>query len=106
MQYFMEIKKADDNQTNSDLENARVGIDKINKDIVHLLARRMELAELVITAKTKDGIPVRNLVREKHILDTMAKSAEDLNLDPDYIRQIFRIIIDNTVSWENKNYKN
>ncbi len=82
-----------DNQFKNELEAARDRIDKIDYRILDLLSKRQAEVEKVLEYKKKNDLPVGHPAREEDMISRRRTFAQERNLDPDYIEEIFRTII-------------
>ena len=76
-----------------ELTDIRKELDGIDGRLLSLLIDRQELVEQVIAYKNKHGLPIRDLAREEEILNNKINLAQD-KLDPDFVKDIFRRIIE------------
>jgi prephenate dehydrogenase len=74
-----------------DLLEARELIDEVDRELVSLLARRMQLSLRAGRAKT--GKAVRDAERERTLFEARAEWAKELGLDGTAIREIFDAIL-------------
>ena len=58
------------------IEEARKRIDSIDREIARLLDERMELCRLIGRYKKRLGIPLRDPLREKQVLDSVGMYRE------------------------------
>ena len=88
----------------SPLGNIRKDIDKTDKEILGLLSMRGDLVKKVKEIKVKEGIPIRDLDREKdHIKDLLELNRQSKNpLSEEAIEEIFKSIIKHSVLFQNK----
>lgn len=75
------------------LEAARKEIDKIDDNIMELLGRRFRLAILAGKEKSAKGKPILDDKREAGIIERMLLRGSALNLNAEFIRNLFRIIL-------------
>jgi len=75
------------------LEELRVEIDKCDKEIVQVIARRMKLIPLVASFKKENNLPRYQPAREKEIIENRRRLAEELDLNPDLVEEIIKLII-------------
>ncbi|MEM0358402.1 MAG: chorismate mutase [Candidatus Hadarchaeales archaeon] len=75
------------------LEELRAEIDEIDRQLVGLLARRMELAEEIARVKELEGRPLRDERREAEVIERARKMAKELRLDPEIAETVMRVII-------------
>ena len=75
------------------LAESRREIDRIDAEIVRLLAARLGIVMRAAQVKHAAGIPFRDEAREKEISRNAAKRAADLGLPKKQVRKIFRQIL-------------
>ncbi len=63
------------------IEELRRHIDEIDREIVELLARRVDVAIAIARLKTAEGIDLRSPDREEDLLAVVRTEAERLGLD-------------------------
>ncbi|TKI53005.1 hypothetical protein FC756_26300 [Lysinibacillus mangiferihumi] len=84
------------------LEAWRAEIDTINTKIVALLSERMEVCTEIAKYKYKYNV---NMMQPKRIEEVLKKTsivAKENNLNPKYIEDVFKIIINETCAVEDK----
>ncbi len=72
-------------------------IDAVDRDMLHLLARRTALVGELAEYKRRHGVPIRDLAREKQIVRDRRALAERLALAPEVVESVFRLIM-----WESR----
>lgn len=88
--------------SNSELtSNIRPQITAIDKEILNLLAKRQKLSLKVVQNKILINKPIVDKTREKQLLIELANTAEKLELSQDFAINLFKLIIDNSVSLQN-----
>lgn len=75
-----------------DLEVIRQNIDKIDKELVTLIEKRMNLVSQVAAYKKETGKPIYDQAREEAILDKVAGLVQNKGLEP-FIRATFADIM-------------
>ncbi|EHI74064.1 chorismate mutase [Streptococcus criceti] len=75
-----------------DLEVIRQNIDKIDKELVTLIEKRMNLVSQVAAYKKETGQPIYDQAREEAILDKVAGLVQNKGLEP-FIRATFTDIM-------------
>ena len=85
-----------------ELEKLRYEIDNIDKQIVRLFERRMEIVSQVAKIKIENNINVLDSKREEMILEKNIDYLNDKELIP-YLREFYRKTMD--LSKEYQNYK-
>lgn len=82
-----------------DLSDIRTQITQLDRHLLKLLAERHRLAFDVVRSKEITQKPLRDVVREKALLQELVNfaEAENYQLDPEYVTQIFQRIIEDSV---------
>jgi chorismate mutase/prephenate dehydratase len=80
-----------------DLEKIRSEINSVDENILEALARRRKLAEQVIRAKDQMGTPIRDEVREEHMLEKLIARGRRQGLDAHLVTRVFHEIIDDSI---------
>lgn len=89
-------RKADE-QVSPKLKNFRDKIDELDLEIIDLISRRMEVSDQIGQLKEKHGIGILQPERWAYILENALKSGEKLNLSPQFIRELFSAIHDESI---------
>lgn len=71
----------------------RATIDAIDRDVLQLLSRRMAIVGEIASHKREHAIRIRDLSRERSVLDDRCHRARDLGLPPGVIESIWRLIL-------------
>lgn len=79
------------------LDSLREQIQDIDKKILELTAKRMEMCRQVGALKKQQSIPIKNYQIEKNIMSRTSQSAERLNLEPKLAKDILRLLITQSV---------
>ena len=83
--------------TGPDLPQLRAELDRVDRGLVDLIARRLEVVAQVGAAKARTEAPVRDADRERAVLDGVAAVAQERGVSPELVRRIFREIIGHAV---------
>jgi len=75
------------------LEAVREEINRVDNEIIRLIAQRQRLAEQVAAVKIASGIPVHDEGRTNAVLRTVSKKAAEQEIDPVSVQKIFEILI-------------
>ena len=75
------------------LLDARQEIDKLDKQLIALLAQRREFVEHVIATKSATNTPIRDEQREQNMLRERITEGRSLGLDPQLVVKLFHEII-------------
>ena len=71
----------------------RSRIDALDRQVLELLQKRMEVVAEVAAAKRKEGVQIRDFEREREVLDDRRARALQLGLPPGPIESIYRQIM-------------
>jgi len=71
----------------------RAMIDALDRDLLHIMARRMALVAEVAAYKREHAIRIRDLQRERDVLDDRRDRARELGLPVGEIESIFRVLL-------------
>jgi chorismate mutase len=86
-------KSNDENpQFQSQLEQIREKIDHADREILEALARRMFLVEKVGQFKKENEVAIFQRERWKEVFETRSQWAQALQLEPDFIKEIYQLI--------------
>ncbi len=80
-----------------DLEDLRQRLDVVDRELVELIARRLGIVASVAEFKAGTGTPVRDVPRERAVIESVALTARRLGVSEDLVRRIFREIIGHAV---------
>lgn len=72
-----------------DLERTRREIESLDRELIRLIARRVELARAVGTAKRAAGLPTLDPPREAAVLRRAGSLAREAGLAEEDVRDIF-----------------
>jgi chorismate mutase/prephenate dehydratase len=81
----------------SDLQAIREAIEKVDREILALLKRRMELVEDVARAKLETAAPFRDRSREEQVIQRLRHLATQLGLDAHEIERLYRGIMEMSI---------
>jgi 4-amino-4-deoxychorismate mutase len=82
--------------TNDDLAALRSEIDEIDRGIVELLARRLDVCRRVADVKSKNATSIIQPERVRQVLTSRRQWAIDEGIDADFAEQIFRTLLSET----------
>lgn len=77
----------------STLDSLRAQMQEVDRQILGLIARRLELATSIGEAKRADGLPLRDYDAERRVLERVAEQAERVGLQADVARGLFQTLI-------------
>jgi len=78
----------------------RAQLDRINGQLVDLLAERMQICRLIAQLKSAHGISMMQPQRIDSTLEQVRSLSGARQLCPDYVGRLFRLIIDETCDEE------
>lgn len=79
------------------LDEIRVEIQQIDKDIVCLIKKRTELAEKVLESKMQAGLAINDENQNKVVIERAVDNAIEFNLDTNPVKLIFKILIEMSI---------
>ena len=79
--------------TREEILSLRREVDRIDAEIIRLIARRAEATSEIGLTKKKDKLKVRDAEREKQVLDHASELAQSLGLDPTRVTELFKQMI-------------
>lgn len=80
-----------------DLETLRQELDRIDKDLLDLVAKRFTVTQQVGEYKKAHNLPVRDLAREQSMFERIRSEAKQHQLDPDFCESLYTLIINEVV---------
>ncbi len=92
-----ELTKPDDC---NNMDELRHQIDKLDVEIIELLANRSEFIDRATELKKSNGMPARIPERIETVVSNARHAAEDLDLDADLVEKIWRILINWSIQRE------
>ncbi len=84
------------------MEEYRKKINKVDSEIIKLLAKRRELSREIIRLKNESQSSIRDKVREKELLTQLIELGKKEGLDSEFVKKVFHEIIDDSVKLQNK----
>lgn len=84
------------------IEELRDEVRNVDLEILRLLARRMELAGLILEEKKKHGLPINNDRQNEVVIKRAMEKALELNLDTAAVKELFEIVIEMSISWQHE----
>ncbi len=82
--------------SDKELEGWRGKIDELDHQILLLLSKRGRISTDIMRWKKAHKEPLLDDSRESEILKTLEKKAELLNLDPNFIRALYDLILEDS----------
>jgi chorismate mutase len=76
------------------IEALRAEINRIDFQIIDLIAERQKIAGKIAQVKMNEGIPIHDIQRTQEVTEYSFNAAVERNINPVYIRKIFDILIE------------
>jgi chorismate mutase len=86
----------------SELKAVRKEIEEIDREILSLIDRRINLAEKVLESKRIDGISINDRKQNEIVINRALNAATELNLDLGSVKNIFEILIKMSIERQNE----
>lgn len=77
----------------SELEAIRKEIEKIDREILALIDKRVNLAEKVLESKKINGTSINDHTQTEVVINRAVNAATELNLDVGSVKAVFEILI-------------
>ena len=77
----------------SELEVVRKEIEEIDREILALISRRVNLAEKVLESKRINGTSINDRTQNEVVINRAVNAATELNLDVGLVKNIFDVLI-------------
>ncbi|MEE9432047.1 MAG: bifunctional 3-deoxy-7-phosphoheptulonate synthase/chorismate mutase [Melioribacteraceae bacterium] len=87
------------------ITEVRKDINKVDSDILRLLAERRKLSHKVADSKENSDKPIRDLERESELLSKIIGVGKEVGLDSHYTSKIFYNIIDDSIRLQQKHFQ-
>ena len=89
--------------TDAELESLRREIDRVDRAMLELIARRLEVADEIGLTKRKDGLDIRDDERETKVVEKTVEDARALGIDEELARTIAGTLIGGAVRTQERN---
>lgn len=86
-----------ENRSSEELSELRCEIDRIDEQVMTLLARRMKVSEEIGLYKKEHDMPILQPARYAEILEKRADAACSLDLNPDFVREVLKAVHEESV---------
>jgi len=86
----------------SELESVRKEIEEIDREILSLIDKRVNLAERVLESKRINGTSINDRKQNEVVINRALNTATELNLDLGSIKEIFEILIRMSIERQNE----
>ncbi len=78
------------------IPSLRDEIDRIDRQLVELIRRRLHSSVEIARIKHTRGLPLRSPDREAELLDEVRDEASSLGIDPDYLAELMTVVLDHS----------
>ncbi|MFV1970088.1 MAG: chorismate mutase [Acidimicrobiia bacterium] len=78
------------------IDELRQEIDEINQRLLALIAERQGVSVAIGALKVAHGLPLYSEEREAELLETFRQDAERLDIDPDYVEELMRVVLEHS----------
>ena len=89
-----------------DLSSLRDRIDSVDRQIIRLLAERLQVVEEVALAKLDAASPFRDREREERLLLRLREHATEAGLDPHQIERLYRVVMEMSIAHQEATVRN
>ncbi|KKG14991.1 chorismate mutase [Methanosarcina sp. 2.H.T.1A.6] len=86
----------------SELEAVRKEIEEIDREILFLIDRRVNLAEKVLESKRINGTSINDRKQNEVVINRALNIATELNLDLGSVKEIYEILIRMSIERQNE----
>jgi chorismate mutase len=86
----------------NELEAVRKEIEKIDREILSLIDRRVNLAEKVLESKRINGVSINDHNQNEVVINRALNAATELNLDVGSVKNIFETLIKMSIERQNE----
>lgn len=78
------------------IPSLRDEIDRIDRELLKLVARRLRSSVEIAKIKAERGLAIHSPMREQELIDEARTDAGDLGLDPDYVQALMELILEHS----------
>lgn len=82
--------------SNEKISELRREIDRINQRLLTLIAERQSVSVAIGALKVAGGLALYSEAREEELLETFRVDALRLDLDPDYVEELMRVVLEHS----------
>ena len=84
------------------MSDIRKEIDRIDENLVKLLAERQRWVEKAVEVKRRDGLPARDEARVRQVIDHVRVLARGHNVDPALIEAMWTEMVEWFIAYEER----
>ncbi len=92
-------------QNCADMKALRAEIDRVDRELMDLLAERTAYIDRAIEIKMPQKMPARISVRVEEVVNNARKNAESAHIDPNFAANIWREIVEWSIAREEEKMK-
>jgi chorismate mutase/prephenate dehydrogenase len=78
------------------LDELRKEIDRINSRLLSIIADRQKVSVAIGALKAAHGLALYSEQREAELLETFRRDATRMDLDPDYVEELMRVVLEHS----------
>ncbi|GAB4450961.1 MAG: bifunctional 3-deoxy-7-phosphoheptulonate synthase/chorismate mutase type II [Bacteroidia bacterium] len=93
---------SDDPAFKNQLSIFRQMIDEIDEDIIHLIAKRLDIVKQIAYYKKENNVTAFQLSRWKDIMQSRMNLAKELQINESFIHQFLRLLHEESINTQNK----
>lgn len=79
------------------LEKLRKEIDQLDQDLLKILSKRKKAVKKISQIKQATNLPLKDLVREGEMSTQREQLAQEYNLNPRFVENLFKLIINQSI---------
>lgn len=76
------------------IDALRAEINRIDLQMIELIAERQRIAGKIAQIKTNEGLPIHDGKRTHEVLERAFNAAVEKNINPVYVQRIFELLIE------------
>ena len=78
------------------IDELRREIDRINQQLLMLIAQRQDVSVAIGALKASHGLPLYSEEREAELLQVFRDDAIRMDIDPDYVEELMRVVLEHS----------
>lgn len=86
----------------NNIEECREELDRIDNEILRLLAKRIEMSKKIGQIKRVANLPIHQPDRENALLENIRNQAQELGLPEEYVLELYKQILDQSRSTQSE----
>ncbi len=85
-----------------EMKQLRRDIDEVDHDLIELLRSRLDVVQKMGDCKRRNNVSTFQPARWKEVLRTRTEHGEAIGLPPSFVTDIFRVINEEAIQWQEK----